>query len=309
MRELALLLNAKIPLVSALTILIDSTIKPIIKKRLCLIKKDVSGGLSLSQSLAKYPREYSPLTCHLIHAGERASALPEVLENIAVYQEKIAQLKASLIKALIYPVVVLITACLITLGLLFFIIPQFERLFESFGASLPLLTRAVIVFSEILKNNFFIFSGLILILGFIVVKKFLLIPPVKKIHQKFMAAQMTRTLSMLLKAGVPLANALKFVSAPVLHEKIMRGEMLSNALQSQPEFSAMMIQMVRVGEESGMLSEMLLRIAVITEAGIDQTLARFTQWLEPAIMIFMGVVIGGLVMAMYLPVFQLGSVV
>ena len=315
MRELALLLQANIPLVSALSILIDSETKKKNKIVLLHIKADVSGGLSFSQALSKYPRTYSPLICHLVQAGERAAALPLMLNTISDYQDKMNDLKSKMIKSLSYPVLVLVSALLITMGLMLYVIPQFEQLFGSFGAELPFLTKTVMWFANSLKQYGIIVFMILILSGFLGAKYFLKLPGIKKIYAKFMSANMMRTLAMLLKAGIAMSEALRFLSVPVLRDAVMQGELLSRALYLHKKnyliapITPMMIQLIRVGEESGVLSEMLSRVAGMMESQVDVTLSRFTQWLEPVMMIFMGVVVGGLVMAMYLPIFELGNIV
>jgi type IV pilus assembly protein PilC len=310
-RNLAILLQANIPLVSALNVLVDSA-SPKNKIILNNIKNNVESGWSLSKSCSNYPKLYSPLTCRLLEAGERAAALPTVLNNLADYQEKIAGFKSKVLKALFYPVVVFVIAILITVALLLFVVPQFENLFVSMGAELPGLTRIVLGVSSIIKNyGFIIFIIILLIFGLIYyyAHKILNWPIINKFRNKIAITNMTRTLSMLIDAGVPLVDGLYLLSEGDIREQILRGEMLSNALQSTGRFSPLMIQMIKVGEASGTLSAMLSRVAFIAETEIDAVLSRVTQLLEPCIMIFMGVFIGGLVIAMYLPVFQLGRVV
>ncbi|HEV2614500.1 MAG TPA: type II secretion system F family protein [Gammaproteobacteria bacterium] len=310
-RDLAILLNANVPLVTALTILAESAptkSKPILNN----IKSNVESGLPLSKSCSQYPKLYSPLTCKLLEAGERAAALPTILNNLADYHDKITEFKSRVIKAIFYPIVVFVIAILISTALLLFIVPQFESLFVSMGAELPFLTRLVIGISNLIKNYWYLIIFVVLGFGGLVyfqAKKLLHLPLISKINNKIIIARLARTLAILLDAGVPLVDALYLMSELAAREQILRGEMLSNALQSTGRFSPLMIQMIKVGEASGKLSHMLSRVAVITETEIDAVLSKVTQLLEPCIMIFMGVFIGGLVIAMYLPVFQLGRVV
>ena len=311
MRDLAILLNAHIPLATALKILADSA-SPKNKIILTNIKNNIEAGMSLSKACAQYPKMYSSMMCKLIEAGERAAALPTVLNDLADYQERMTEFKSRVIKAIFYPAVVFIVAMIITVALLLFIVPQFENLFTSMGAELPALTRTVIVISNSIKNYWWLLLIMITIMSLVIyyyAEKLLQLPLVRKIQNKIYISRFSRTLSILLTSGVPIVDGLFLMSEHPVRDKILRGEMLSDALQSTGRFSTMMIQMIKVGEASGMLSQMLLRIAVITETELDAILSRFTQLLEPCIMIFMGIFIGGLVIAMYLPVFQLGRVV
>ncbi len=268
--------------------------------------------MSFSKACTQYPKYYPPMICKLFEAGERAAALPVVLNNIADYQEKMADFKSRIIKATFYPAVVFFVAMLITVALLLFVVPQFENLFTSMGTELPSLTRTVIFMSNTIKNYWWMIllvTATIVILIYFHREKFLRLPLIRKIQYKIYISRFSRTLSILLTSGVPLVDGLFLMSEISVREKILRGEMLSDALQSTRRFSGMMIHMIKVGEASGMLSQMLSRIALMTETELDGILSRFTQLLEPCIMIFMGLFIGGLVIAMYLPVFQLGRVV
>jgi len=310
-RDLAVLLNAHIPLSTALKILADST-TPKNKVTLNTIRNNIEAGMSLSKACAQYPKVYSPMMCKLLEAGERAAALPTVLNDLADYQERMAEFKSRVLKAVFYPAVVFSVAMLITVALLLFVVPQFENLFTSMGAELPSLTRTVIFISNSINQYWWILMGIIIIgsIGvYYYAEKLLSLPFIRKVQTRIYLSRFSRTLSILLTSGVPLVDGLFLMSAHSVREQILRGEMLSDALQSTGQFSAMMVQMIKVGEASGMLSQMLLRIAVITETELDAILSRFTQLLEPCIMIFMGIFIGGLVIAMYLPVFQLGRVV
>ncbi|MDX2164973.1 MAG: type II secretion system F family protein [Gammaproteobacteria bacterium] len=310
-RDLAVLLNAHIPLATALKILADST-SPKTKIILANIKNNVEAGMSLSKACAQYPKVYSSMMCKLIEAGERAAALPTVLNDLADYQDRMGQFKSRVIKAIFYPVVVFIVAMLITLALLLFVVPQFENLFSSMGAELPALTRTVIFISDSIKNYWWLLLIMIMTMSlgiYYYAEKLLSLPLIRKVQARIYISRFCRTLSILLIAGVPIVDGLFLMVESDVRDKILRGEMLSDALQSTSRFSTMMIQMIKVGEASGMLSQMLSRIALMTETELDGILSRFTQLLEPCIMIFMGLFIGGLVIAMYLPVFQLGRVV
>lgn len=310
-KNLAVLLTAHVPLGTALKIIADSA-SPQQKTMLYEIKKNIEAGMSLSKACAQYPSVYSPMTCKLLEAGERAAALPEVLNNIADYQEKMSAFKSRILKALFYPAVVMTVAVLITIALLLFVVPQFENLFTSMGATLPFLTQTVIALSKNIQQYGWVIVVVMMAIAislYYYADKWVQSPWVRRFTHKVYISRFSRTLAILLSSGMPLIDGLCLMSEFGVREKILRGEMLSDALQSTRRFSELMIQLIKVGEASGMLSQMLLRIAIISEAEWDTSLSRFTQLLEPCIMVLMGVLIGGLVIAMYLPVFQLGRVV
>lgn len=313
-RELAVLLNANVNLITALEILI-STAEFKDKKILNHIKTDINSGLSFSKACMKYPKLYPAMITQLLEAGERSAALPTVLNHVADYLDKISVFKSKLYKALFYPVIVLITAVLISGGLLYFVVPQFESLFADMGAELPWLTRGVIHLAGFIKTDGKFLLGIIIfiIFGYYGLQKYsnfkIPLPVINQFKNKMRVIQLCRSLSLLLGAGVSLVDGLYLNAEWDVRDKILRGEKLSNALHSTARFSPLVIQLINVGEASGSLSPMLLRIAVITETEIDARLSKCVQLLEPCLMIFMGLFIGGLVIAMYLPVFQLGRVV
>jgi type IV pilus assembly protein PilC len=257
-----------------------------------------------------------------------------VLDQLASYQEKMLLLRTRLQKALFYPSIVLIVALFISMGLILFIVPQFEQLFRNVGANLPWLTRWVIYCAEIIKNQgikiILILCSILLMIYFltkryIIVKLFfeklaLKIPVWGLLQRQAIMSRVTRTLAMTCHASVPLVDAL-LISADVagqsiyrfamlrVREAVMKGETLAHALQATRQFSSLIIQMVRVGEQAGALDKMLIKTADWLDQQIDYTVTTLSQLLEPFIMIFLGVLIGGLVLAMYLPVFQLGTVI
>ncbi len=332
-RELAVLLKANIQLIIALDIL-SQQYPDKIRNMILSIKKNISDGLSLSQSLEKHPKYFEALTIHIIKAGETSAALPQILDNIAGYQEKIALLKTRLKKALFYPLTVLCLALFITIGLLIFIVPQFESLFESMGAQLPLVTRIVLSFAGFIKTKGIIFILILfLIISLLILSKkyfvkfseflsylFLSLPVIGKIYQKIIFSRFSHTLAILLNARIPLTEALKISSHVISHKKyersiiqarenIITGDLLSRALEKSRLFPYIFIQFIHIGEQSGCLSEMLTKLAERYEAEADHILQTLTLLLEPAIMLILGVLIGGLVIAMYLPVFELGKIV
>jgi type IV pilus assembly protein PilC len=334
LRQLATLLQAKIPLVAALTTLAQVYKKPLLQRLLVQLKIAVAGGISLSQAMQEHPHYFAALTCQLIKAGEHAAALPQVLTQVCIYQEKSQQLTARIKKALFYPITVLSVAMIITVGLLLFIVPQFEQLFASFGATLPWFTRMVLAIAACIKQDsgWFLFSlFMITIICYHLAKKFpamsaclekikLGLPLFGRIQLQAITARFTRTLAMTTHAGLPLLASLSLSARVTNHQQfavaidavrnaVACGETLAQALLKSQRFSPLVIEMVHVGEQSGQLSEMLQHVALWYEAQIDETVAMLSQCLEPAIMLILGIVIGCLVLAMYLPVFQLGNVV
>lgn len=333
-RQLATLLQAGIPLVKALIMIERGENKIELKKLLSAIKCDVESGSSFAEALAKHPRYFDCLYCHLIRAGERAANLPLVLERMAIYQEKIQQLKAKIRKALLYPCVVLSVALIVSIGLLLFIVPQFEQLFKSFGATLPWLTQVVMHAAEFLQHKgvYLLFFLLLFIainiyayknylpfkqcVGKIILK----IPLYGMLLHKTITARILRTLAITYHAGVPLVDALKISSETANHylyqqaiitasQRVSAGEQLHSALQKNALFPALVIQMIAVGEESRALNQMLEKVSDIYEEEVDYKVNNLSTLLEPFIMVLLGIIVGGLVIAMYLPVFRLGSVV
>jgi len=332
-QELAVLLKANIPLMTALELL-QSQYPLKIQKIIIAIKKNISDGLTLSQALKKHPKYFDDLTIHIIKAGEASAALPQILGNIAGYQEKIALLKTRLKKALFYPLTVLFIAMIITIGLLVFIVPQFESLFESMGAQLPLVTRIVLSLAGFIKTKGLLLITIIflLILILFLTKKyfpkfseilsylFLSLPILGKIYQKILFSRFSHTLAILLNARIPLTEALKISSNIISHQKyeksiiqaredIIKGDGLSHALGKSQLFPLIFIQFIHIGEQSGNLSDMLTKLAERYETESDHIIQTLTLLLEPAIMLILGILIGGLVIAMYLPVFELGKIV
>jgi type IV pilus assembly protein PilC len=335
-RELSTLLKSHIPLLTALEIL--SQYYPVKLKNLILsLKKSISEGASLSQAMSHYPKNFDALTIHIIKAGESSASLPQILENIAAYQEKIIILKARFKKALFYPMTILSISFLITLGLLIFIVPQFESLFASMGAQLPWMTRMVLAAAAFIKN-YGVIIGIILLLSVVSIilalkyitvfsrfisdnsHYFLFIPLIGSIAQKLIFSRFSHTLAILLKTSIPLTEALKISAYIMSHKKyekailqtrenIIRGDALSQALEKSRQFPFIFLQFVRIGEHSGTLAERLTQIGERYEMETDQVLNKLILLLEPAIMLILGILIGGLVIAMYLPVFELGKIV
>src|SRR3984893_14071840 len=333
-RQLATMLAAGIPLVQGFEIVAAGNEKAAMQRLLLEIKADVEGGTSLHESLAKHPLYFDDLFVNLVEAGEHAGALESLLDKIATYKEKTEALKKKVKKALFYPAAVLVVAVIVTVVLLLFVIPQFESLYKGFGADLPAFTQAVINISKFLQHNG-IFMAIALGLGvyaFIYFKKrsramrefldraSLKIPVIGPILNTAAIARYARTLSTMFSAGVPLVEALDSVAGAtgnIVYEKavlrmrdeVSTGQRLQRSMENTGLFPNMVNQMIAVGEESGSLDEMSAKVATFYEAEADTAVDAMSSLLEPLIMVILGVLVGGLVIAMYLPIFKLGSVV
>jgi type IV pilus assembly protein PilC len=333
-RQLATMMAAGIPMVQSFEIVGNGNDKPAMQKLILDIKADVEGGSSLHESLSKHPLYFDDLFTNLVEAGEQAGALENLLDKIATYKEKSEALKKKVKKALFYPAAVLVVAVVVTVILLIFVIPQFEKLFEGFGAELPAFTQMVINASRFLQDKG-VFVAMVVagaIYAFIYFKKrskkmrevldrmALKMPVIGPILTKSAIARYARTLSTMFAAGVPLVEALESVAGATgnivyedavmkMREEVATGIRLQQAMQNTGVFPNMVIQMIAVGEESGSLDEMSGKVATFYEADVDNAVDSMSSLLEPLIMAILGVLVGGLVIAMYLPIFKLGSVV
>lgn len=333
-RQLATMLSAGVPLVQAFEIVGRGHENPSMQDLILSIKADVEGGNPLAESLAKHPLYFDDLYCNLVQAGEMAGVLETLLHKIADYKEKTESLKGKIKKAMTYPTAVLIVAAIVTAVLLIFVVPQFEDLFKGFGADLPAFTLLVIGMSKFMTSYWYIVFGAIAIATFVFVKlkqtsetfnqnldKLALnIPIIGPILRKAAIARFSRTLSTMSTAGVPLVEALTSVSGACgnyvfgnavlrMRDEVATGHQLQSAMRQTSLFPNMVIQMVAIGEESGSIDEMLGKIADFYEEEVDNAVDSLSSLLEPIIMAFLGIVVGGLVIAMYLPIFKLGSVV
>jgi type IV pilus assembly protein PilC len=333
-RQLSTMLTAGIPMVQAFEIIGVGAEKPAVQKLVLTIKGDLETGNSLNQALAKHPLYFNDLYVNLVEAGEHAGALEAVLDKIATYQEKTEALKKKIKKALFYPAAVLAVAMIVTVILLIFVIPSFEALFKGFGADLPAFTQFVINMSRWMQDNGW---GLAIILGVagwaffyfykrsrpmrqFLDKMSLGIPVIGPILRKGAIARFARTLSTMFAAGVPLVEAMKSVAGATgnivyqdavmkMRDEVSTGVRLQRAMENTGLFPNMVIQMIAVGEESGSLDEMSGKVADFYEADVDAAVDGLSSLLEPLIMAILGVLVGGLVIAMYLPIFKLGAVV
>ncbi len=333
-RQLATMLAAGIPMVQAFEIVASGNDKPAMQKLILDIKAEVEGGTSLHESLAKHPLYFDDLFVNLVEAGEQAGALESLLDKVATYKEKTEALKKKVKKALFYPAAVMGVAVIVTVVLLIFVIPEFESLYKGFGADLPAFTQFVIGISRFVQHDgvfvamvlggagyaFFYFKKRSRAMREFLDRLVLKVPVIGPILNKAAIARYARTLSTMFAAGVPLVEALTSVAGAtgnIVYEKgVMRmrdevatGQRLQRAMENTGLFPNMVNQMIAVGEESGSLDEMSGKVATFYEAEVDNAVDAMSSLLEPMIMVILGVLVGGLVIAMYLPIFKLGSVV
>ena len=333
-RQLATMLAAGIPLVQAFEIVGNGHENAAMQKLIMAIKGDVEGGSSLAESLAKHPLYFDDLFVNLVESGEQAGALESLLDKIATYKEKTEAIKKKIKKALTYPAAVLVVAFVVTAILLIFVIPSFEDLFKGFGADLPTFTRMVIDLSFFVRTKGIflaaVFGGAVA--AFIYFKKrsrpfrhfldrmMLKAPIIGPILEKAAIARYARTLSTMFSAGVPLVEALESVAGATgnivyetgimeMRDEVATGQRLQVSMENTDLFPNMVIQMIAVGEESGSLDEMSGKVADFYEEDVDNAVDNLSSLLEPMIMGILGVLVGGLVVAMYLPIFKLGAVV
>ncbi|WP_312600118.1 type II secretion system F family protein [Pseudomonas luteola] len=333
-RQLATMLGAGVPLLQSFDIISEGFDNPNMRKLVDDIKQDVAAGNSLSSSLRKKPQYFDDLYCNLVDAGEQSGALETLLDRVATYKEKTEQLKKKIKKAMTYPIAVIVVAIVVSAILLIKVVPQFQSVFEGFGAELPAFTLMVIGLSETLQEWWFIVLLALFALGFgfqmahkrseklrDAVDRFVLkIPVVGAILYKSAIARYARTLSTTFAAGVPLVDALDSVSGATgnvvfrnavdkIKQDVSTGMQLNFSMRTTAVFTSMAVQMTAIGEESGALDEMLDKVAAFYEEEVDNMVDSLTALMEPMIMAVLGVLVGGLIIAMYLPIFQLGSVV
>lgn len=332
-RQLATMMRAGIPLIQSFDMVADNVDKPKMKELILKIKIDIEGGTTFSEALRKHPLYFDNLFCSLIEAGEKSGALEAMLERIAVYKEKSEFLKMKIKKAVKYPITVIIAAVIVSTILLVKVIPIFKDLFESFGSELPAYTQMVVDISTLVRA-FWVYAlvGAVATLFAIrhshrkykgfrdAVDRFTLKMPIfGDLMYKAIIARFSRTLATTLSAGVPLIEALdsagKATGNVVYQETIediiddvTSGQKLNFAMRTSTQFPNMASQMIAIGEESGSMDEMLDKVASFYEAEVDNSVDGLTAMLEPLIMSVLGIMVGGLVIAMYLPIFMMGSV-
>ena len=333
-RQMATMQTAGIPLVQALNLIINGTEKPDMVKLIKSIKESVEGGTTLAYSLMKHPQYFDELYCNLVLSGEQSGTLDKMLARIATYKEKTESLKRKIKKAMYYPIAVLVIATVVTVLLLVKVVPTFKDLFEGFGAELPAFTLLVLKISDTLQQyGGWCFIGVVATTWIFiksykknvkfknkVQEKILKLPIFGNILHKAVIARFTRTLSTTFAAGVPLTDALVSVAKASnnivyfraimqIKDNVSAGKPMYQAMATSGLFPAMVNQMVSIGEETGNLEEMLDKVANIYEEEVNLAVDGLTTLLEPLIMVILGVVVGGLVIAMYLPIFKLGSVI
>lgn len=332
-RQLATMMSSGVPLVQGFDIVGKSNENEAMRNLLMTIKADIEGGSTLTQALRKHPRQFDDLFCNLVNAGEHAGILESLLDKIATYKEKMEIIKGKIKKALYYPAAVLSVAFAITVILLLFVVPQFESLFKNFGADLPLPTQIVIAMSRFMQDFWWIIFAVIGATGWLLYKSWrdspamrarmdgllLKAPVFGPLVRKATIARFARTLSTMAAAGVPLVEAMESVAGAAgndiyrrailgIRDQISTGNQLQVAMQQTNLFPSMVVQMVAVGEESGSLDNMLSKVADYYEREVDDAVDALSSLMEPMIMVVLGVLIGGLVIAMYMPIFKIGQV-
>jgi type IV pilus assembly protein PilC len=333
-RQLATMMKAGVPLLQAFDIVAKGTDNQSVAKLFIDIKGDVETGTSLSQAFRKYPMYFDALFCNLVDAGEQAGILDELLDRLAMYKEKMQAIKGKIKSALFYPIAVLGVAAIVVVVIMLFVIPAFKAVFANFGADLPAPTMIVIAISDFFVSNWYLIFG-VLFGAFYFIKQawrrspavqmamdrvMLKLPIFGEVLRKATIARWLRTLSTMFAAGVPLVEALDSVGGAAgnivylqatkkIQQEVSTGTGLTVAMQNAKVFPNMVLQMASIGEESGALDSMLGKSADIYEREVDDAVEALSSLMEPLIMVVLGVVIGGLVVAMYLPIFKMGQVV
>lgn len=331
-RQLTTMMGSGVPLVQAFEIVADGLDNKAMAQVVNEIKGDVEGGSSLTVALKRHPDHFDQLFCNLVEAGEQSGTLERLLNEVATYKEKTEALKAKIKKAMFYPIAVLIVAFIVTAILLVFVVPQFETLFEGVGSDLPAFTKMVVNLSEFMQAWWWVIFGAIGGVVFFLKavhkksQKFrdktdaliLKMPIIGEIMHKAATSKFARTLATMSSAGVPLVEAMDSVAGAagnaVYRDAVLRmkddastGQRLTASMRDQGLFSNMAVQMVSIGEESGALDDMLSKVADYYEEEVDNSVDALTSLMEPMIMAFLGIVVGGLVVAMYLPIFKMGD--
>jgi type IV pilus assembly protein PilC len=333
-RQLATMMKAGVPLLQAFDIVGKGHANPAVSKLVLDLRADIETGTSLNMAFRKYPLYFDPLFCNLVAAGEQAGILEDLLTRLAIYKEKTLAIKGKIKSALTYPIAVLGVAFIVTAVIMIWVVPAFKEVFSSFGADLPAPTVFVMTLSEyFVKYWYIIFGTLFGALYFFfqswrrsekmqasMDRLLLKVPVFGDVIRKATVARWTRTLSTMFAAGVPLVESLDSVGGAAgnrvymeatkkIQTEVSTGTSLTVAMQNADVFPSMVTQMVAIGEESGALDAMLGKVADFYEEEVDEAVAQLSSLMEPMIMVVLGVLIGGLVVAMYLPIFKLGSVV
>jgi len=333
-RQLATMLKAGVPLVQSFDIVGKGHDNASMEILLMSIKADIEGGDTLAQALNKKSLYFDELFCNLVEAGEQAGVLETLLDKIATYKEKTESMKKKIKKALTYPIAVIVVAFVVTTILLIFVVPVFSDMFKSFGADLPAFTKMVVSMSEWMQSWWYIVVGIVVgtiyVFGYFkkrsrafnhfLDKTMLKIPVVGLILNKSAVARFSRTLATMSAAGVPLVEALESVAGACgniiyseavlkMREEVATGQRLQFAMQQVNLWPNMVIQMVAIGEESGSMDSMLLKVADFFDEEVDNLVDNLSSLMEPIIMVVLGILVGGLIVAMYLPIFKMGAAV
>lgn len=333
-RQMATMMSSGVPLVQSFDIVGRGHENPSMQDLIMNVKAGVESGSSLAESLAKHPLYFDDLFCSLVHAGEQAGILENLLDKIATYKEKVEAIKGKIKKALFYPAAILVVSFIITAILLIFVIPQFESMFKNFGGDLPAMTQFVVKLSEVFQAWWWaIFGGVGAVLyGIGQLKRrskrfnemmdraILKLPIIGDIITKATIARFARTLSTMFAAGMPLVEAMETVANAAgnsvytrailgMKDEVATGQQVNVAMRDTGLFPNMVVQMLAIGEETGTVDSMLAKVADFYEEEVDNMVDGLSSLLEPLIMAVLGVLIGGLVIAMYLPIFKMGQVV
>jgi len=333
-RQIATMLMAGVPLIQSIEMIGTGATNKSLGKLMETIADEVKAGQPLSTALRKHPRYFDDLYCDLVASGEQSGALDKIFDRVALYKEKSEALKSKIKKAMFYPIAVLVVALIVTSILLIFVVPQFQDIFNGFGAELPAFTLFVIGISEFMQEYWWVIALIIAAFGYgykeallksqklrdATDRLILKLPVIGMILNKAAVARYARTLSTTFAAGVPLVDALDSAAGAsgnavyryaILDIKleVSSGNQMNWAMRNSKIFPDMVIQMVAIGEESGSLDGMLAKVATIYEQEVDDAVDGLSSLLEPLIMAVLGVLVGGLIVAMYLPIFQLGSVI
>jgi type IV pilus assembly protein PilC len=333
-RQLAVMMRAGVPLLQAFDIVGKGHSNPAVQKMLLAIKINVETGSSLNQAFRKFPDQFDDLFCNLVSAGEQAGILDTLLDRLATYKEKILAIKGKIKSALFYPIAIVVVAFVITAIIMIFVIPSFKQVFSSFGAELPAPTLIVMAISDFFVAYWWAIFGIVAGAVYGVINAYkksesmrngmdrlmLKVPVFGDIVRKASIARWARTLSTMFAAGVPLVEALGSVAGAAgnavymkatkrIQQEISTGTSLTVSMQGVDVFPNMVLQMVAIGEESGALDSMLSKVADFYEAEVDDAVDAMSSLMEPVIMVVLGTLIGGMVIAMYLPIFKMGQVV
>jgi type IV pilus assembly protein PilC len=333
-RQLATMMKAGVPLLQSFDIVGKGAPNPAVGKLVYEIKTEVETGSSLAQAFRKYPLYFDQLFCNLVQAGEQAGILETLLDRLATYQEKILAIQSKIKSALFYPIAIIVVAFIITAVIMIFVIPAFKEVFSNFGADLPAPTLFVMAISDFFVKYWYLIFTLAIggVIGFLQAWKrslavqifmdrlMLKMPMFGELVRKSVIARWTRTLSTMFAAGVPLVEALDSVggasgnyvyaqATKQIQNEVSTGTSLTNAMQNVNVFPSMVLQMVSIGEETGALDGMLSKVADFYEAEVDDAVEALSSLMEPVIMVVLGTLIGGMVIAMYLPIFKMGQAV